>query len=302
LFRLVCRPSGADPRICLIPRLTPWAIALRLSEANANGRRTTRRGLTGTLLVAVLMLASNRLHAQDPFEIQIYEYPTVPKGMWNLETHLNYVAEGTKSFEGSVAPTNSQSHVTFELTRGLTEHFELAGYLVLAHRAGHGPEYVSWRVRPRLSLPQSWRLPLDVSISTEVGFPRQLYDENATTLEIRPILEKTVGRFQLDFNPAIGRALRGPGTKEGWDFEPGARFAYALTRRFEPSLEYYGAIGPLGNVLPTNQQVHQFFPGGDLKIGENIVWNFGVGIGLTHAGNRLVYKARIGILFGRKQN
>ena len=37
LFRLVCRPSGADPPICLIPRLTPWAIGLRLSEANANG-------------------------------------------------------------------------------------------------------------------------------------------------------------------------------------------------------------------------------------------------------------------------
>ena len=37
LFRLVCRPSGADSPICLIPRLTPWAMILRLSEANANG-------------------------------------------------------------------------------------------------------------------------------------------------------------------------------------------------------------------------------------------------------------------------
>jgi len=262
---------------------------------------SARHLLSGTLLLAVL-LVSDPLHAQDPFEIQVYEYATVPKGMWNLETHLNYVAEGTKSFEGSVAPTNNQSHVAFELTRGLTSHFELAGYLVLARRIGNGPEYVGWRVRPRVSLPESWGLPLNVSISAEVAFPRPLYEENATTLEIRPILEKSIGRFQLDFNPVIGRALRGPRTKEGWDFEPGARFAYALTRRFEPSLEYYGAIGPLGNVLPTNQQVHQFFPGGDLKIGENIVWNFGVGIGLTHAGNRLVYKARIGILFGRKQN
>ena len=248
------------------------------------------------------MLVSNRLNAQDSFEIQVYEYPTVPKGMWNLETHLNYVAAGTKSFEGSVAPTNNQSHVTFELTRGLTDHFELAGYLVLARRVDTGPEYVGWRVRPRVSLPQSWGLPLDVSMSAEVGFPRRLYEENATTLEIRPILEKSVGRFQLDFNPVLGRALRGPRTKEGWDFEPGARLAYALTPRFEPSLEYYGAIGPLGNLLPTKEQVHQFFPGGDLKIRENIIWNFGVGIGLTEVGNRLVCKSRIGIVFGRKQN
>jgi len=257
--------------------------------------------LSGALLLASLLI-SDALYAQDPFEIQVYEYPTVPKGMWNLETHLNYVAEGTKAFEGPVAPTNSQSHVTFELTRGLTNHFELAGYLVLARRVGNGPEYVGWRVRPRVSLPRSWGLPLDVSISGEVGFPRTLYEENATTLEIRPILEKRLGRFQLDFNPVIGRALRGPGTKEGWDFEPGARFAFAMTPRFEPTLEYYGAIGPLGEILPANKQAHQFFPGGDFQITENIVWNFGVGFGLTDAGNRLVYKTRIGILFGRKQN
>src|SRR4030095_13304985 len=33
------------------------------------------------------------------FEIQVYEYETVPKGMWNLETHFNFVARGTKEFE-----------------------------------------------------------------------------------------------------------------------------------------------------------------------------------------------------------
>lgn len=53
---------------------------------------------------------------------------------------------------------------------------------------------------PPVSLPRSWRLPLDVSISAEIGFPSALYEENATTLEIRPILEKSLGRSQLDFN------------------------------------------------------------------------------------------------------
>ena len=134
--------------------------------------------------VVILLLTSCPvfLQAQDPFEIQVYEYDTVPKGMWNLETHFNYIGSGTTSFDGPVAPTNNQSHFTFELTRGLTDHFELAGYLVLARRVGEGLEYTGWRVRPRVSLPRSWHLPIDISLSGEVGFPRDLYEENSVTL------------------------------------------------------------------------------------------------------------------------
>jgi hypothetical protein len=253
------------------------------------------------LAATILALIAVAARAQDPFEIQVYEYETVPKGMWNLETHINYVGKGTKSFEGPVAPTNNQFHLTYELTRGITDYFETAAYLVLAHRPGAGYEYVAWRIRPRVRLPQSWGLPVDVSISGEVGFPRKEYEENSTTLEIRPIIEKKLGRFQMDFNPVIGRALRGPGTNEGWDFEPGVRLGYELNRRLDLSLEYYGSVGPLGDLLPTDQQVHQLFPGGDLKFGENVVVNFGVGFGATEAGNRLVYKMRIGYLFGTKK-
>jgi hypothetical protein len=238
-------------------------------------------------------------YAQDPFEIQVYEYDTVPKGLWNLETHINYVGRGTKAFEGKVAPTENQFHLTFELTRGITDTFEMAGYLVLAHRPDGGFEYVGTRIRPRWRLPQSWKLPVDISFSAEVGFPREQYEENSVTLELRPIIEKKLGKFQMDFNPVLGRALRGPGTSEGWDFEPGVRFAYATTRKLDLSLEYYGSTGPITNFLPKNEQVHQLFPGGDYQLNDHVVFNFGIGVGMTDAGNRLVYKSRVGILFGK---
>ncbi len=253
------------------------------------------------LLAAILLFISPVLRAQDAFEIQVYEYDLVPKRMWNLETHLNYTARGTKAFEGTVAPTENQFHLTYELTRGITDVFELAGYLVLAARPD-GPrplEYAGWRIRPRVAIPKSWGLPLDVSISGEVGFPRGLYEENSTTLEIRPIVEKKWGRWQFDGNPVLARALRGPGAKEGWEFEPAVRIAYEATKKLDLSLEYYGATGPFSDPLPRNQQTHQFYPGGDFKLTENIVWNFGIGVGATHSGNRLVYKSRIGMLFGR---
>jgi hypothetical protein len=50
--------------------------------------------------------------------------------------------------------------------------------------------------------------------------------------------------------------------------------------------------------LPVREQFHQILPGGDLKLAKNVVWSFGVGIGATPAGNRLVYKSRVEISFG----
>ncbi len=73
-----------------------------------------------------------------------------------------------------------------------------------APRPGVGYEYVSWRIRPRVRLPGSWGLPVDVSLSAEFGFPRKQYEENSVTLEIRPIIEKKFGRFQKDINPIKG--------------------------------------------------------------------------------------------------
>lgn len=253
-----------------------------------------------SILLLVLFAAGSEARAQDPFEIQVYEYETVPKGLWSLETHINYIGKGTRKFEGPVAPTNDQFHLAFELTRGITENFEMAGYLVLAHRPGGDTlDYVAWRLRPRVSVPKAWHWPVDVSMSLEFGFPRKVYEENSVTLELRPIIEKKIGRFQIDVNPTVGRALRGPGTKEGWDFEPGVRFGYEMNKKLDVSLEYYGSTGAIGDFLPTNEQVHQLFPGGDLKLSENVVWNFGIGVGMTDAGNRLVYKTRVGILFGK---
>jgi hypothetical protein len=267
-----------------MPRLPVVATALATAVA-------------ATLLAAAIPAAAR---AQDPFEIQVYEYATVPHGQWNLETHVNYTGHGTTRFEGAVAPTQGQSHLTFELTRGITDYFEMAGYLVLARRAGEGPEYAGYRLRPRVRAPESWGWPVGVSLSAEVGFPRATFEENGTTLEIRPVIEKQLGRWQLDVNPVVGRALRGPGKSEGWDFEPGVRVAHQTFKRAELSVEYYASTGSVTDPLPVDEQVHQVFPGVDFSLGERAVLNLGYGFRLTDAGNGDVLKMRLGVLFGGK--
>ncbi len=248
-------------------------------------------------LLAALALAPAALVAQDPFEIQVYEYETVPAGRWNLETHLNYVAKGSTQAEGEVAPSNHQGHLTFELTHGITDAFEFAGYLVLASRPGEGAEFAGWRLRPRIRAPEGWNLPVGLSLAAEVGFPQDAYEADDVTLEIRPVIEKRIGRLQVDLNPVVGRSLKGPGTEEGWDFEPGARVGLTLTPMLDLSVEYYASLGKVFDWSPKDAQVHQFFFGGDIALSEDVVWNLGVGVAATDIGNQKVLKTRLGWMF-----
>ena len=234
--------------------------------------------------------------AQDPFEIQVYEYITVAKGKWDLETHVNQIVRGEKSSFGSVAPTQDQTHVTFELTRGITDYFESALYLVTARRPGVNGEFVGWRFRPRFRIPEG-KLPFKFSLSTEFGFPKDTYEEAEVTFELRPIIEWEWGKFDFDVNPTAGKALKGPGSNGGWDFEPGVRVGLPQMGKWQWSVEYYGATGELTDPLPAKQQVHQFFPGFDYDFNEDVVLNVGVGIGATNAGNPFVVKMRLGWIF-----
>lgn len=246
---------------------------------------------------ALLLLGTAPVRAQDAFEIQVYEYATVPRGRWNLETHFNYTTRGVKTFEGTVAPTERQSHLTFELTRGITDYFEMAGYLVLARQAGESPDFAGWRLRPRVRFPERWKLPVLLSLSAEVGFPQDAYEAADATLEIRPVLERAFGRVAIDLNPVLGRSIKGPGSEDGWEFEPGARVGVTVSPKLDLSIEYYGAYGPVKDFLPAAEQVHQFFGGGDLQFNANTVLNLGLGVGATSAGNRTVLKARFGWMF-----
>jgi hypothetical protein len=242
-------------------------------------------------LLLPLLCAAESLRAQDPFEIQVYEYETVPKGRWNLETHLNYVSKGTTTWDGPMAPTEGQFHTTFELTRGITDNFELAGYLLFGSYTGGHFQYAGARIRPRVSAPKEWNWPIGVSLSVEVGFPVKVFEENGTTLEIRPILEKKFGDWQIDINPVVGTALSGPGKGE-WDFEPGVRVAYEVSKKLDLSVEYYGAF-PFSGGAPVNQ----IYPGADIHFSEDVVLNVGAGWGLTDAGHQFVWKMRLGVAF-----
>lgn len=240
---------------------------------------------------AGFFLLTALIAAQDPFEIHVYEYETLKPLQFTFETHLNYIGIGTKMFNGPLAPTQDQFHTTFELTAGLTDYASIGFMQLNATRPGTSFQYAGWRVLPHFYAPRSWHWPLELGLVTEFSFQKTVYEENSRRVEIRPILEKTVGKWQADFNPVFERALHGPATRDGWSFEPAARIGYEASKRITPSLEYYSAVGP---------GFHQLLPGADWKITDELLWSFGIGLGLTATEPRLVFKSRFEFSFGKK--
>src|SRR6266481_3086067 len=137
-----------------------------------------------TLMMATVLILPARASAQDLFEIQVYPYDTVPPHHTMVEFHMNFFPSGTKDSENGTFANHRQFHFTIEVTHGITKHFELAGYLVTAYVPDVGPKIAGARIRPRFRLPESWRLPFKVSISTEVGFNKRSFEANTVTLEI----------------------------------------------------------------------------------------------------------------------
>ncbi len=254
-------------------------------------------GLKPLLLLATAVCAL----AQDPFEIHVYEYEQLHWGQFTLEQHLNDWAIGSKQFDGRLAPTNDQLHMTYELTSGITDQFSIGFMQLNAVLPGTGLQYAGWRVLPHFYLPESWNLPVKLGLVTEFSFARPQYIADTAHVEIRPIIEKRIGDWQLDFNPVFARGLRGAGVSEGWTFEPAVRAAYGdEDRRWRPYFEWYSELGSLPNFQSVRNQVHLIYPGVDVKLAENLLWSVGIGVGLTPEQPRLVIKSRLEFEFGRK--
>lgn len=112
------------------------------------------------------------------------------------------------------------------------------------------------------------------------------------------MVEKSLGQWTLDFNPTLGRVLRGRDTIKGFEFEPQAKITRFLklpeNRKLGRGLEYYGSVGSITNFEPVHDQVHIFVPSADIYLSDKTVWNLGVGWGATAAGERLILKMRLG--------
>jgi len=256
---------------------------------------------TGVVL-ALLVCCGLAARAQGNYEIQVYGSDTVPPGNLMVELHSNYTAKGQTQTIDRVYPTNRQIHETVELTQGLTSWSEVGFYLFTSEQNGHGVQWVGDHIRPRVRAPESWHWPVGASLSMEIGYQRAVYSPDTWTWEIRPIVDKTLGRWYLAFNPALERSWHGPGVHDGLAFTPGVKVGYDFTKVVNAGVEYYADYGRLWHWEGLHDQQQQIFVVTDLNVSPKWEINFGVGVGPTAGTDHLLIKGILGRRFNWGHN
>jgi hypothetical protein len=246
-----------------------------------------------------LFLGPECAKAQDNYDIQVYGSQTVAPKSTMVELLSNLTADGTKPLigtvypEGPLYPTDDALHESVEIRQGITSWSEAGFYIFTSASSGHGWQWVGDRLRAQVRAPDSWRWPVGVSVSLEFGYQRPPFSKDTWTMELRPIIDKRLGRWYFAVNPSLERSFQGQSVSQGVSFAPSVKFSYAFNKSVSGGLEYYGDYGSLLNISSFHNQQQQFFPTIDLNVSPEWELNVGVGIGVTTSTDDWIWKVNI---------
>jgi hypothetical protein len=245
------------------------------------------------LIIGALLTTAVNANAIDFYEIQIYSTETTPPDILSLELHSNSVISAT----GATAHEQLnpyQIHETLEGTYGLTPHIEIGQYLATAKLNNGDYEYAGSRTKCHFGIAATDNWPLRFGGNIELDYMRRAAEEQPLTLELRPIVETSLGRLLIIANLAFDKPFRGPGTHQGFTFAPSGEISYRLLAWLAPTLEYYGDMGAIADLPPAQEQQHFLVPTINLFVIPQMELNAGVGWGLTRASNGVFLKAIFG--------
>jgi hypothetical protein len=238
-----------------------------------------------------------RLLAQPNFEIQVYAAETAEKGKTLFELHSNYPGAGSRLTTGGVLATDGALHETLEITHGFTDIFELGFYAFTSANAGQGWQFVGSHIRPRIRAPESWKLPVGLSLSTEFGPTSKKFDESEFGIELRPIIDQTIGKVYWALNPTVGWSMKGPEAGKGingMEFEPNVKLGWQFSQKIQAGVEYYGLTGTLTRMAASGNQSHVLYPSIDLFLSPDWEFNAGYGILVSGTGDHNIIKVILG--------
>lgn len=194
-------------------------------------------------IVFVLSLCANSAYADRRSYVWTYEYMTMPKGMWELETYVTTeVPDMHKSNINTVKPQ-------LELEYGITDRWDAAIYQMWEFknkRYENDSEYKGFKLRTRYKIGEKGKFFVDPLLYFEYIRDDDFSKPNAGELKL--VLAKDIGDFNVSYNQVIKRNLEREG-KTGHEYAAG--ISYAFTPRFRVGIESKGnypkekyAVGP----------------------------------------------------------
>lgn len=245
-------------------------------------------------------LATSAIFAAVParalnfFELEVYPYQTEGAGVAEFESLNSIAPKGHHRGDEGAFPTDSLYRSSLEATYGFGEKIEAAAYLDLVHPDGASMQYAGSRYRLRGSLFEKGEMPLDLGWYAELEWRRTPeFGDNQLEVDLRPILERDVGRITVSVDPIFEKALAGPDRKRGFEFDYAAKTSYRWAALLSPGLEFYGDIGHIDDSDPLARQQHYIFPVVDMHLPGRVNANLGVGFGLTRASDRIIVKINL---------
>jgi hypothetical protein len=249
--------------------------------------------ISALVIIGVLLEMLRRAVAIDFYEIQIYTTETTPPNILSMEVHSNSTISATGA-EAHAQMDPYQIHETLEGTYGLTPHLEIGQYLATAKLSNGDYEYAGSRSKCHFGIAATDDWPLRFGGNIELDYMRRAAEEQPLTLELRPIIETSLGDFLLIANLAFEKPFRGPGTHKGVTFAPSGQISYKLLPWLAPALEYYGDMGAVAYLPSVQQQQHFLVPALNLYLAPQLEVNAGAGFGLTRVSNGVFLKAILG--------
>jgi len=239
-----------------------------------------------TALVLGLLVPSIARAQAD--EIQVYDGGLAAPGVFNLTVHNNFTPKGndTPAFPGAVTAHKSLNGVP-EWALGVTRWFEAGLYLPLYSRdnsMGWGLD--GFKLRSLFAVPDAAERTFFYGANFEFSINAKRWDTTRYTSEVRPIVGWHLHNVDVILNPIVDTAYDGFGNLE---FVPASRIAYNFSPRWAAAVEEYADFGHVNDLAPLRQQAHQLY-GVINHTGDPIDVEFGVGVGLTDAADRLTLK------------
>ncbi len=236
--------------------------------------------------VGTLATATPALAQTD--EIQVYTGGLADVGVFNLTLHNNFTPSGQKqpAFPGAVTADKSWNGVP-EWAYGVTSWFEAGLYLPLYSRdkdMGWGLD--GFKLRSLFAVPHADDRTFVYGANFEFSINAKRWDTNRYSSEVRPIVGWHLTKVDIIINPILDTEYDG---LSNLDFAPSARVAYNFSKTTAIAIEHYADFGPIKGFLPASQQAHQLYGVVDKTLG-NLDIEFGVGVGLTDASDKVTIK------------